>query len=343
VLFHLLQFILTIGVKDQSDKRASIQNGFWPLKFFILIALIVASVFIPNPFFLYYVWVSFICAGLFIIYQLILIVDFAHKLNDYLVEQLEEDRRCLAVLLSGTVLFFAVALVLNLIIWILFSKGDSCKMNIGFSVTNFVICIIISIISINPTVQEKNEYSSSIFTSSVVTLYTTYLIWSAVFSEPESMGCVAKSGNDVARTVSVVIGAIITMFAVAWSTVNAASNEEGRELTSAISGDSNIKDEESGEGEKLLKGNDDDDVIQPTGPVEYNYALFHLIFAFGYMYMACLLTNWRLIQPGDVPHSISIDESIVSVWIKIVSSWLTLGLYLWTIINSCICPDRKFR
>jgi hypothetical protein len=99
----------------------------------------------------------------------------------------------------------------------LFSKPESCKMNIAFSVVNLIICAIISFLSIHPYIQEKNEYSSSLFTSSVVTLYTSYLIWSAVFSEPLDYGCVPSSSSSSGRTIAIIVGALITLFAVAWS------------------------------------------------------------------------------------------------------------------------------
>ena len=132
-------------------------------------------------------------------------------------ENEEGKGKWLAILLTGTILFFAISLVLDILIWALFSGPKTCEMNIAFSAVNLIICVIISILSVHPYIQEKNEYSSSLFTSSVVTLYTSYLIWSAVFSEPLEYGCVPSSSSSSGRTVAVVVGAIITLFAVAWS------------------------------------------------------------------------------------------------------------------------------
>ena len=122
--------------------------------------------------------------------------------------------------------------------------------------------------------------------------------------------------------------------------MRAASNEEGKELSS-FSKDSESSPLVKEEGNSKEEKEEEEEGL--SGDVEYNYTFFHLIFAIGYMYMACLLTNWRLVSSNSVSNSFAVDESIVSVWIKVVSSWLTLGLYLWTIINSCVCPDRKFR
>jgi hypothetical protein len=33
---------------------------------------------------------------------------------------------------------------------------------------------------------------------------------------------------------------------------------------------------------------------------------------------------------------------MASVWVKIVSSWLCVGIYMWTIIAPMMFPDRDF-
>ena len=46
-LFFLLFSLIMIGVKKSSDPRAGIQNGFWAIKFIIIIGGMVGSFFIP--------------------------------------------------------------------------------------------------------------------------------------------------------------------------------------------------------------------------------------------------------------------------------------------------------
>jgi serine incorporator 1/3 len=31
-----------------------------------------------------------------------------------------------------------------------------------------------------------------------------------------------------------------------------------------------------------------------------------------------------------------------SVWVKIISSWLCIGLYLWSLVAPILLPDRDF-
>jgi len=67
---------------------------------------------------------------------------------------------------------------------------------------------------------------------------------------------------------------------------------------------------------------------------------FHLVMAMGGIFMAMLLTNWGQNNGGD--QLSNSDVSIESMWIKIVSSWLTYLLFLWTILAPFFFPDRDF-
>ena len=48
IFFYWIFMIIMIGVRNSRDPRAAIQNGFWGIKFAILIALIIAAFFIPS-------------------------------------------------------------------------------------------------------------------------------------------------------------------------------------------------------------------------------------------------------------------------------------------------------
>jgi hypothetical protein len=65
------------------------------------------------------------------------------------------------------------------------------------------------------------------------------------------------------------------------------------------------------------------------------------------MYIAMLLTNWNVVSIGkdtDTPNGeytpVKIGRSTVAMWVRIVSSWLCLVLYGWSLIAPVIMPDR---
>ncbi len=47
-LFFLLMSVLTIGVRSSKDPRAGLQNGFWGIKYLIIIGGMIGAFFIPH-------------------------------------------------------------------------------------------------------------------------------------------------------------------------------------------------------------------------------------------------------------------------------------------------------
>jgi len=90
---------------------------------------------------------------------------------------------------------------------------------------------------------------------------------------------------------------------------------------------------------------EDDDKENDDAPVSYSYSYFHFTFFLAALYLTMLLTNWLLPTSSEDANkntTISVDQGEVSVWVKIVSSWLTCLLYMWTIIAPIIFPEREF-
>ena len=54
-------------------------------------------------------------------------------------------------------------------------------------------------------------------------------------------------------------------------------------------------------------------------------------------YLAMLLTNWAVL---DVSNAAGVGTA--SMWIKFVSQWLTVVLFLWTLLAPLCCKDREF-
>lgn len=78
--FFALMAAIMIGAKSSRDARAGIQNGFWGIKYMIVIAIAIGAFFIPNDSFAtLWMWVGLIGGIVFILVQLVLLVDFAHS------------------------------------------------------------------------------------------------------------------------------------------------------------------------------------------------------------------------------------------------------------------------
>ena len=79
---------------------------------------------------------------------------------------------------------------------------------------------------------------------------------------------------------------------------------------------------------------------------DVQYSWFHVIFAIGAMYVAMLLTDWKVVRAGTDPsvpekdNDVYIGRSEVAMWMRVVSSWVCILLYIWSLVAPVLMPDR---
>ena len=83
-----------------------------------------------------------------------------------------------------------------------------------------------------------------------------------------------------------------------------------------------------------------------TKPILSNiyFSFFHAMFSMATFYVMMTLTYWFNIGNIDQRDDNGRPEidGWAPVWIKIVSSWLCVGLYIWTLIAPAVLTDRDF-
>ncbi|XP_003493391.1 serine incorporator 1 isoform X3 [Bombus impatiens] len=351
-LYFFLMSIMMIRVRSSKDPRAPIQNGFWAIKYLLIIGGIIGAFFIPEKSF-GTTWMYFGMIGglLFIIIQLILIVDFAHTWADNWVGNYEdtESKGWYAALLGATLFNYAVSITGIVLLFIYFTHADSCDLNKFFISFNLILCVIASIISTLSTVQEHNP-RSGLLQSSIVSLYVVYLTWSGISNSPDRecnpgfLGLI--SGNDadaknrVAFDKESIIGLIIWFSCVLYSSLRTASK------SSKITMSENILVQDNGADYTPVKGRNPDSETgneakvwdNEEDAVAYNWSFFHLMFALATLYVMMTLTNWY--QPNS--NLDTLNSNTASMWVKIISSWMCLTLYIWSLIAPAVLTNRDF-
>ncbi|KAJ2776088.1 Membrane protein tms1 [Coemansia javaensis] len=227
-LWHAALGLLTLGVADSRHPRAPVQNGMWPLKLLGWLALVALSFAIPNGFFEFYSrYVAMAGAGVFLLVQLVLLVDFAYNLAEGCIERWEDTGRPLwRNLLIGGTLGSYVAFAAMTIGNYMYFAADGCGRNQFFISANMVLCIAASAVAIHPRVQEVN-LKSGLAQAGMVTAYASYLVTSALAGSPNDEGEGAPVCNPLAtaagaRATMAVVGAFFTIGAICYSTTNAA-------------------------------------------------------------------------------------------------------------------------
>ncbi|PBC26431.1 serine incorporator [Apis cerana cerana] len=350
-LYFFLMSIIMIRVRSSRDPRAPIQNGFWAIKYLLIIGGIIGAFFIPEKSF-GTTWMYFGMIGgfLFIIIQLILIVDFAHSWADAWVGNYEEteSKGWYAALLGATLFNYIVSITGIVLLFIYFTHANSCDLNKFFISFNLILCVIASIISTLPNVQEYNP-RSGLLQSSVVSLYVVYLTWSGISNSPDhecNPGFLeiilndADSRNRVAFDKESIIGLIIWFSCVLYSSLRTASKSSKITMSENILVKDNGADYTPVEGRNADSetGNEAKVWDNEEDSVAYNWSFFHLMFALATLYVMMTLTNWY--QPNS--NLDTLNANTASMWVKIISSWMCLGLYIWSLIAPAVLKNRDF-
>jgi serine incorporator 1/3 len=204
------------------------------------IALVVVSFFIPNGFFMFWGnYIALIGATIFILLGLVLLVDFAHSWTETCLENWENSNSSFWqwVLIGSTALMYGATIALTVVLYVFFT-GPGCSLNQFFISFNLALCIIVTIVCLNPVVQEMNP-RSGLAQSGMVAAYCTYLIVSAVSNHKHDTCNPLRRGTG---TTTVVLGAIFTFLAIAYSTSRAAT--QSRALVGKGSGAVALRDDE---------------------------------------------------------------------------------------------------
>lgn len=346
--FFTLFALIMIGVKSSSDPRTGIQNGFWAIKYLVLIGGMVGAFFIQGAEFSN-VWMYFGLIGgfLFILIQLVLIIDFAHSWAESWVQKYEdtESKGWYIALLFCTFLNFSLAITAVVLFYIYYTAGADCGLHKFFISFNLILCIFLSVMSILPKIQEAQP-RSGLLQASAVTLYTMYLTWSAMSNQPDpackpNFSALFNGGSTTTGPGGVdaasIVGLIIWFCCVLYSSIRTATNSQMSKLT--MSEKILIKDDGSNGGGGDEETGDAKVWDNEENEVAYSWSFFHVVFALATLYVMMTLTNWY--NPGDASIQ-SMTTSSASMWVKIISSWLCLIIYAWTLVAPIILRDREF-
>lgn len=333
-LFFTIFALMMIGVKDQNDRRDSWHHGGWIAKIAVWALLIVLMFFLPNVIITIYETLSKFGSGLFLLVQVMILLDFTHSWNDAWVEK--DERKWYIALLSVSAVCYIVTFVFSGILFMWFNpSGHDCGLNVFFIVMTMILAFAFAVVSLHPQV------NGSLLPASVISVYCAYLCYSGLSSEPTDYVCngLHKHSREVS-TGTLILGMFTTVLSVLYSAVRAGSS------TTFLSPPSSPK---SGSRKPLLEpaeleaGKEDkkseDRKESEARPVSYSYTFFHLIFALASMYSAMLLTGWTSSKPDS---SELIDVGWTSVWVRICTEWVTAGLYVWSLVAPLIFPDRDF-
>lgn len=347
IVFFLLAGIAS-AVKPNSCR------GKWLLKYALFLCLLVVTVFIPNKpvFYNIFLQLARIGAGIFIVYQQVILIDMAYNWNESWVEkanQAEDEeagtgQKWLTAILASCALLLKGSIV---VIGLLYYYFGGCSLNIAFITVTLVMSVLVT------GVQLCSE-EGSLLASSVITAYSTYLLFTALTKNPDE-DCNPFAGER--NALGTVLGVGLVIVSLAWTgwSVTAATRFEGLESDTDIDDDLSASLLENSVGERNEAEIDDTEDACYTGVVVNDHEdaeesisdepnkgamLLNCLLGLVSCWMAMAMTSWGTVQTGgDFAHP---NAGRVSMWMIIACQWFASSLYLWTLVAPKLFPDRDF-
>uniref|UniRef100_A0A914X0P9 Uncharacterized protein n=1 Tax=Plectus sambesii TaxID=2011161 RepID=A0A914X0P9_9BILA len=199
-------------------------------------------------------------------------------------------------------------------------------------------------------------FSSGLLQSSFITLYIMYLTWSAMMNNPEkacnpsliemfipkgnSTTTPSPDGKQFAAPLPMqsIVSLLLWFLCLLYASIRTSSHTSlgkitGAEQTTLADGSAPMDSDEEGGSSKRNKAWDNE-----KEGVAYSYSFFHFMFALASLYVMMTLTSWYKPE-SDLSH---LNSNTASMWVKIVSSWMCVGIYGWTLVAPAVFPDREF-
>lgn len=339
--FFFFMAIVMFKVKSSQDPRAKFQNGFWAIKFLMFIGLLVGAFFIPKgDFSETWMYVGMTGGFLFILIQLVLLIDFAYKWSERWIGNYEEtdNKKWFIGLAVSTGVLYAIALTIVICCYLFYTQKTGCSLNKFFISFNLILCVIVSIMTIHPRIQESQP-TSGLLQAAVISAYAMYLTWSAMSNEPDETcnpsGSFLKStslapGFDMQTGFSAALLFVTVVYSCIKTSSGSPLSIQADSMENVLINDDQDEDVEI-KGQKVY----DNESTQ----VAYSYSFFHFTFFLASLYIMMMLTNWYSPKGSNVE---TLTSNMATVWVKMASSWACFLIFTWTLIAPMMFPDREF-
>lgn len=195
-----------------------------------------------------------------------------------------DDPRYLYALVGVIVTAYGLTITATVLMYAWFGTSG-CQLNQTVISLNLIGIIIVSVLAVLPEVQEAIP-SSGLPQACTVALYSTYLVASALTSEPgndSDFHCNPISQRDKTQTTTIIMGSIFTFLCLVYSTSTAAMGIEG-ESTPLLSSRHLEAAVESGAVLPSTLEDQEGPVDDEQEHVMYSYFFFHIVFVLGSMF-----------------------------------------------------------
>ncbi|GMI70011.1 hypothetical protein like AT2G33205 [Hibiscus trionum] len=304
-IFFFLMFLTTFSTRKLYEASNKWHSGWWALKFSFLVVSMVVSFFIPPGFIQIYGELARIGAGIFLLLQLVSVIEFIRWWNKYWAPDEQSKQSCSIALFTSTI-FYVASMCGIVFMYYFYAPRASCSLNIFFITWTAVLLIVMMAMSLH------SKVNRGLLSSGIMAAYVVFLCWSAIRSEPADDKCNIQKPENGHGDWTTILGFLIAIGAIVMATFSTGIDSKSFQFR---------KDE--------VKLEDD---------IRYNYGFFHIIFSLGAMYFAMLFISWNLQNSAS---KWSIDVGWASTWVKIINEWFAASIYMWKLIAPVVKQPKE--
>jgi hypothetical protein len=360
----LVATVFFLGSAVAARVQPGLNREAWPAKFTLFGIAVLITMFLSNaPLFTgLYLWIARLGATLFVLIEQIILIDVAYNWNEEWVDRADQADRLVygsgnywLQAIVATCAGFYVTTLIGIILLFHYFGGSGCADN------NWIISLtLVGVIALTGIQLAGKE--GSLLTSSIMSLYVTYLAYSMVSKNPNGHCNPQLGGSDVT---GIAIGLTLTAVSVAWAgwswTAEERLNVEGAQTAKTVTGGATVA-RSDGTGVNLdvpfldpgdaptsghvLDTNDEESFVQ-NRPGRDVWKL-NVVMALISCWVAMTLTGWgtlEAIMSGDDQESYRAANPTVGRFNMAmigISQWCAIVLYIWTLIAPVLYPDRDF-
>jgi len=318
------------------------------LKFMLLIALIVGSFWIDNDFFDGYGEVARVGSCLWLIIQTLMLVAWADELNEGIMRRAygdsDEANKNVVGLLCGVCIILFGLEITGCALAIKWFAGDACHRNNTFVAISLIGTVVFYLLSMVIT-------DGSLLTSAVVCFYTTYLLLTALYSDPDQ-ACNSQYSSD--NEFYIWTGIVISTVVLCYGAFNFQKTDMiDTKMNDIESANKKAKKKESEEKNNNLLDQAEDDAVEReqdlddareevedevnrASIVPWDLVKFHCAMTLASLYVCMLFTGW-----GELTDTANaFKHSNITVWVNILTQWATFGAYGLFLAPRAFCPHR---
>eukprot|EP01138_Halocafeteria_seosinensis_P010987 gb/GECG01011222.1/.p1 GENE.gb/GECG01011222.1/~~gb/GECG01011222.1/.p1 ORF type:complete len:488 (+),score=44.38 gb/GECG01011222.1/:1-1464(+) len=221
-------FIFFLGMILAVTINVRYHLGAWLWKLLAWIALFVICLFaFPHEFFKVYTWISRVGSMLFLMVQVLMLIDFAYDFQEYALDKIKErdnelhdegiEPGCLSNHWKVVYVFVSGSLFIAAVVGhgIMVDRFGGCFEGLFFSVESLVAGILLTGLSISAGVGAGLLPPSMVFVNLAV--YT----WGAVSNNPDTS---CNPGLGSGSTWRIIIGLILAIGSICWGSFRAAGS-----------------------------------------------------------------------------------------------------------------------